>query len=116
MSSAMAISEGKPILPNTPYDIETLREEISHLSKKLDVEGHLTAFQKTITVLDGSRSFNKSHYFLLELSPSEGTVKVTGYKQTQLAIASSDYMTLEKRIANQNKNAVLVSADSVDAL
>lgn len=51
MGSAIAILEGKPIVPNTPDNMKELRDEISSLSVILDIEGHLTAFQKSIKVL-----------------------------------------------------------------
>jgi ppGpp synthetase/RelA/SpoT-type nucleotidyltranferase len=115
MSSAIAIKEGKPIVPNTPENFVELRSEILKLSNSLDVEGHLTTFRKSIQVLTGA-SVPNAHYYLLELDPSGGRVIIKAYTQTQLAIASSDYITLEKRIANDNRDAVLVSADSIEAL
>lgn len=114
MSSAMAIAEGKPIVPGTPDNINDLKAEIIVLSNHLDVEGHLTTFRDSIQVL--SSDGVDGHYYLLELDPSAGHVIVKSYTQTQLATASSDYITLEKRIANDNRDAVLVSADSVEAL
>src|SRR5260221_9633788 len=44
MSSAMAIEEGKPIVPGTPDDFNKLRLEIIALATSLDVVGHLTTF------------------------------------------------------------------------
>ncbi len=116
MSSAIAIEEGKPIVPETPDDINELKKQIKLLSDKLGVEGHLTTFRDSIEVLSGSKVVKNAHYYLLELDPSEGTVRIKAYSQTQLATASSDYITLEKRIANGNRDAVLVSADSIEAL
>jgi len=89
---------------------------ISLAAKSLDVEGHLTTFRNSIQVLGGDRRISNAHYYLLELDPGAGRVIVKAYTQTQLAVASSDYMTLEKRIANDNRDAVLVSADSIEAL
>jgi len=116
MGSAMAISEGKPSVPNTPTNIKALREEIINLAAELDVEGHLAAFKKSIEVLVTDRRVTNAHYYLLELDPEAGRVIIKSYTQTQFATASADYMTLESRIVNDNKNAVLVSADSIEAL
>jgi hypothetical protein len=115
MSSAMAIEEGKPIVSGTPSDVNELRSEIIALSAKLDVDEHLTAYRDTIEVLSSGNTTN-AHYYLLELDPYEGRVIIKSYSQTQLATASSDYLTLEKRIINDRRDAVLVSADSVEAL
>jgi hypothetical protein len=116
MSSAMAITEGKPSVPNTPEDINTLREEISQLANLLDVEGHLTAFRTSLTVIGGDRKVFNAHYYLLELDASARNINIKAYTQNQLAQASADYLTLEKRIIDDNKDVVLVSADSIDAL
>lgn len=116
MGSAMAISEGKPTVPNTQDNMVLLHNEISFLAKKLDVEGHLTTFRQSITVLSANKGLYGAKYYLLELDPSRGTVAIKAYTQTQLSVATQDYATLEKRISNSNRNAVLVSADSVDAL
>ncbi|ALD20978.1 RelA/SpoT domain-containing protein [Hymenobacter sp. DG25A] len=116
MGSAMAISEGKPTVPDTPDDIKQLRQEITRLANKLDVVGHLTTFRKSIEVLGGERRLSNAHYYLIELDPAAGRVIIKSYAQTQLATASADYLLLEKRIANDTRDAVLVSADSVEAL
>ncbi len=117
MSSAMAIVEGKPTVPDTADNINILRPEITRLAKILDVEGHLTTFRDSIQVLGGdNKRVSNAHYYLLELDPSAGRVIIKSYSQTQLTTATLDYMTLEKRIANDNRDAVLVSADSIQAL
>jgi hypothetical protein len=116
MSSAMAIVEGKPTVPNTPTTLRELREEIKSLSEKLNVEKQLTTFRNSIEVLGGEKAASNAHYFLLELDAAAGRMFIKPYAQTQLATASADYHTLEKRIANDNKNAVLVTAESIEAL
>lgn len=116
MGSAMAISEGKPIVPDTSENINELREEISFLSNKLEVEKHLTTFRESIQVLSSGRRTNDAHYYLLELDPTAGRVLIKAYSKNQLKTASADYITLEKRITDGKKDAVLVSADSIEAL
>lgn len=115
MSSAMAIIEGKPTVPGTSENYEELRLEITDLANKLDVEGHLTTFRESIEVI-GQKYTKGAHYFLLELDPVRKRVTIKPYTQTQLVTASLDYVTLEKRILNDNRDAVLVSADSIESL
>lgn len=115
MGSAMAITEGKPIVPGTSEDIGELRSEISYLSRKLEVEKHLTTFRESIQVLASNRKIKNAYYYLLELDPAMGRVIIKEYSQNQLKTASADYMTLEKRITDK-RDAVLVSADSIEAL
>jgi len=116
MGSAMAISEGKPIVPGTSENINELRDEIILLSKKLDVETHLFTFRHSIQVMSSNRKLTNAYYYLLDLDPDEGRVIIKSYTQNQLKTASDDYMTLEKRITSGKRDAVLVSADSVKAL
>jgi hypothetical protein len=116
MGSAMAIAEGKPIVPGTTDNIDILRDEIILLSKKLDVETHLITFRHSIQVISSDRKMTDAYYYLLDLDPDEGRVVIKSYSQHQLKTASLDYMTLEKRITNGKRDAVLVSADSIKAL
>lgn len=117
MSSAMAISEGKPTVEGTPDNLNDLKPEIIRLESKLGVEAHLTTFRKSIEVMEGEyvRTLN-AHYYLLELDPDMRRVSIKAYTQTQLQTATTDYITLEKRIRFDNRDAVLVSADSIEAL
>jgi len=115
MSSAMAIKEGKPTVPGTSENYQILKNEITELANKLDVEGHLTTFRESIEVI-GQKYTKGAHYFLLELDPVRKRVTIKPYTQTQLVTASLDYVTLEKRILNDNRDAVLVSADSIESL
>ncbi len=116
VGSAMAITEGKPIVPGTTEDFSQLRKEISDLAAELDIEGHLTAFQKSIQVLSGENRIPNAHYYLMELDPGAGSVRIKAYTQTQLDIASADYTIFERRAAFTNRDVVLVSADSLEAL
>lgn len=116
MSSAMAIKERKPVVLGTSESYEELQAEIIYLSDKLKVEGHLTAFRQSIEVINEASKFVDAHYYLLELDPIKRRVVVKPYSQTQILTASEDYLTLEQRILNDSKDAVLVSADSIESL
>ncbi|MDB5141572.1 MAG: hypothetical protein JWQ66_285 [Mucilaginibacter sp.] len=115
ISSAMAILEGKPIVPGTSEDFDVLRDEIIELEKRLDVEGHLTTFRESIEVI-GDKKTKNAYYYLLELDANKRKVTIRPYSHTQLVLASLDYLTLEKRILDDSKDAVLVSADSIESL
>lgn len=116
MSSAMAITEGKPSIPNTPSTLLELQDEITTLAKNLDVEGRLTAFRRSIRILGDENDLGNAHYYLIELNPSAGSLLIRPYTQTQWATASKDYETIERRILNDTSDVVLVSADSIAAL
>ncbi len=55
MRSAMAIMEGEPIVYGTSENYNKLREEISEISRELDVEGHLTSFTKSIEIISDKK-------------------------------------------------------------
>lgn len=116
MGSAMAIAEGKPVVPNTSENPNELRSEIIHLANKLEVEKHLKTFRDSIQVMSSHRKLADAYYYLLDLDPDEGRVVVKSYTANQLKTASADYITLEKRITSGKRDAVLVSADSIKAL
>ena len=116
MGSAMAIAEGKPTVPGTSENIKELRDEVVRLSEKLDVETHLATFRHSIKVMSSHKRLANAYYYLLDLDPDEGRVVIKAYTQNQLKTASNDYMTLEKRITDGKRDAVLVSADSVKSL
>lgn len=116
MGSAMAISENKPTVPNTPDNYKELHEEVATLSNRLNIRNVLQTFKSSIQILGSNRNKSKAKYYLLDLNLTEGTILVRSYSNTQLTTATLDYMTLEKRITSGNRNAVLVSADSVEAL
>lgn len=53
---------------------------------------------------------------MLELDANKRKGTIRPYSHTQLVLASLDYLTLEKRILGDSKDAVLVSADSIESL
>jgi hypothetical protein len=114
-SSAMAISEGTALVPETPTSADELRAELRKYYKELDVEGHLKTYNQAMNILDLADSPN-AHYYLLRLDAEYKTISVQSFKQGQLEKASAVYLETEKDIANKNIDAVLVSADSVAAL
>ena len=113
-SSALAILEDKPVVPGTSESYIVLRDEIKYLADKLKVVEHLLAFRDSMETISIGRR-GGSYYYLLDLDAEARKVTIKSYNKTQLEVASADYLTLEKRI-DAKRNAVLVSADSVESL
>jgi RelA/SpoT family protein len=117
MSTAFANWEGHPTVPDTPQKKSTLRSELRHWAKELDVENRLrgygTALQVTADLGKGSRP---ARYFVVELNLDLRQLKVRGYKKDQLEQANDDYAQTERRITLTDNDAVLVSVDSLLAL
>ncbi|HTD44728.1 MAG TPA: RelA/SpoT domain-containing protein [Bryobacteraceae bacterium] len=113
MGTAIANRERTTLVPNTPTDAMQLRDELRHHVTKLKVEDHLQAYGTSFDVIEEQAKAG-AHYFLLQLDFSEKTVRVNSYSYAQLEDASADYLAAER--STGNRDAVLVSVDSVAAL
>lgn len=116
MSSYMAIIEGKPTIHGTSDNYTLLRKEITDLNEKLSIEIKLSALRKAVEVMGSEKKVYNGHYFLLELDVKQRKMSIRTYTKNQLEMASSDYLNAEKRGLTNNKDSVLVSAESLEAL
>jgi ppGpp synthetase/RelA/SpoT-type nucleotidyltranferase len=115
MGTAFAIREGTPPVPGTPNLDELIAELRVHVNN-LDIPRRLRAYGATLGVLEDP-DVGDAHYFLLELQPSDDTIKVTGFRANESEKASEAYLGAEKNIApGSGAEAVLVSVDSIAAL
>jgi Region found in RelA / SpoT proteins len=78
MGTAFAIREGTPPVPGTPAVEDQLIDEPRVHVNNLDIPRRLHAYGATLGVLEDS-AVKDAHYFLLELQPSDETIKVTGF-------------------------------------
>jgi len=115
MGSALAIREQQAPVPNTPENRNELKKEIQEHAAKLDVVNHLHAFSQALQVTEKPGS-QKAHYFLLQLDAVAKKVKVTGYTQRELFLATQDYEVAERSGSNIGVDAVLVSVESIASL
>jgi hypothetical protein len=114
MGTAIAKRENTPIVPNTPTDDAQLKNDLIKYEEQLRAIYHLRAWGNALkTTMETSR---EAHYYLLELDPANDKLSIKGYKSDSLNQASSDYLKLERDIADKNADAVLVSVESLDAL
>jgi hypothetical protein len=98
MGTAFAIREGTPPVPGTPNVEHHLINELrSHVSN-LDISRRLHAYGATLGVLEDP-DVKDAHYFLLELQPSDETIKVTGFRAGESEKASDAYLAAEKNIS-----------------
>jgi hypothetical protein len=114
-SSVIAIEEGSSPIPGTPDSKTDLIEELKKFKDELNVESHLLTYGSALQMV-GQRELRGAQYFLLELHPDSHSINVRSYRKNDLDRASEDYLAVERRILNQNADAVLVSADSIAAL
>ncbi len=115
MGSGIARLENAPLVPGTPSDPAALIHEVEAYLKRLDVFGRLNAYSSTVRILE-QPEVKGSHYFLLELRPSEGTVTVEPYTRHQLTEATARYLEVERHLTGPGAEAVLVSVESLSLL
>jgi ppGpp synthetase/RelA/SpoT-type nucleotidyltranferase len=116
MGSALAVREGKPLVPNTPTSAAELVRELKEYVTMLKVEEKLRAYHATLRMTD-LPEVRGSKYFLLELRPSNGTVKVTAYREKDLSVATDKYLEVEQTFEEPGSDeAVLVSVEHLDSL
>jgi ppGpp synthetase/RelA/SpoT-type nucleotidyltranferase len=116
MGTVVAFKEQTPPVQGTPTNRKELIDELSALSRVLDVQNRLSAFGMALQVLE-EPSVEDAAYYLLEISPAELRVVVTGFKFGEFQEAANKYLEVEKNIpVTGGKDAVLVSVKSVAAL
>lgn len=115
-SSAFAIMERSPLVPDTPASAKELQLAVAEMDRGLDVKRVLGMYGGALEVT--AREERKSaHYFLLALNPSETVLEIRQYDRQQLPEATERYLELETRFKDEpGAQAVLVAADSLDAL
>jgi putative GTP pyrophosphokinase len=115
-SAALAHYEGTAKVQG--YEVfpkrETYRMFIEE-AERLDVKTKLRGIAVAINAIDSRK--RRFHYNLIILNFEERRVRVKGFGQNELALATEAYTVEERNIAKGKKaHAVLVSAGSVDLL
>jgi hypothetical protein len=118
MGTFIAMKEGSPCVADTPSDPDELRRQLKEHAEQLKVIGHLEMYAAAIDSPERVGLKKDANFFLMELDPSQRRIRVTGYKKNELAKASGDYLSVEKRIREGSVqiDAVLVSVNSFAAL
>lgn len=118
VSSAFAIIEDTPIIPNTPLNKKELYSQIKEKEKELQVIKIMSGWTEAIRIFEkAAKEKPKLQYFLLELDIAEEKLNMSGYTKNQEEKAIEDYAKIEKR--NQGKkeyDVVLVGADTTNDL
>jgi ppGpp synthetase/RelA/SpoT-type nucleotidyltranferase len=117
MGSAVAHREGCPIVPGTPEKQKERCDELRSLARKLEVIKRLEAYGIVLQHVTGAYDESSPSTFLLVLDVLGGSLNVTHFTRSQQEEAQEAYERAEAASANQpGVDAVLVSADSTDAL
>jgi len=118
VSSAFALVENTPLVPNTPTNALELYSQIKKREEELQVIKVMSGWTQAIRVFsETSREKPNLKFFLLELDILREKLNITGYSRGQEDKAISDYAQAEKR--NQGKkeyDVVLVGVDAANDL
>ena len=118
VSSAFAIMEKTPIIPNTPRNKKELYSQIKTQEKKLQVIHVMKGWAHAVKVFQEMAEKKPDvQFFLLELDVEDGKLNIRAYTKKQENIAIIDYNKAEKK--NQGRvgyDVVLVGADTTNDL
>jgi hypothetical protein len=121
VSSAFAYEEKAVPIPRFAHLSEKQTfKEIASAEKKLGVIKHLTKIALATTAIKPSIS-KKWHYHLIILKTpvppkTTSSVEVKSYGEGEISLATKDYQEIEERAANEQIEAVLVSAGRLVSL
>ena len=115
MSSAHALREGVPLVPNTPNDPSKLLHELREYTRKLDVIQRLTAYGQAMSFSEQVNISRRGDALLLELDTAAKELTVRSYPNA--LVAADAYNAIERAIENDpTKDAVLVTVESLTSL
>lgn len=116
MSTAIAMRENYPIVPNTPVNPYDLISEILKCDEEAGIFERLNAIQNLSDFLHSTPSLR--HFSLVvEMSVDEQAVSIWPYRQRDVDAANNLYMEREQAARdNPRIDVVLVSARSLTAL
>lgn len=116
MSSAIALREKQPLVPDTPTSKDELVQELRSLTEKLKVVNALQGWSYALKQLP-AKNVTEAVAFLVVLDTVAYTLATTGFKKEELPRATEAYLAVEKATASKpGTQAVLVSLDSIHAL
>ena len=102
VSSAFAIIENTPLVPNTPANKKELYSQIKEKEKELEVVKIMAGWEQAVRVFKRiAKEKPDLQFFLLELDIARGILNLSGYTKNQEEEAIYNYEKVEKR--NQGK-------------
>ncbi|MBI4114823.1 MAG: RelA/SpoT domain-containing protein, partial [Candidatus Niyogibacteria bacterium] len=114
VSSAFAVMEKTPIVPETPTDKQELLVNMQALARKLKVVKKMNEWTKIHKVIEDfeKEKGTKYDFYLLNLNLATKELGITAYKKSQAEVANSEYSKHEERMIknNEDRDIVLVSA------
>jgi ppGpp synthetase/RelA/SpoT-type nucleotidyltranferase len=120
ISSAFAIIENGPCVPNTPHDEKDLYAQIATKAEELNVIMKMKGWTSAMRFFDQeikSKNKKKVKFFLLELDIVGEKLNISSYTEKEEQTAINAYSALEKRhTGRKDYDVVLVGADTSNDL
>jgi len=118
VSSAFAMIEGTPIVPNTTSDKKELFLEIKKIEKELNVISKMKKWTDSVRLFDSILKKNaKFQFFLLELDTIQEKLTISAFSKEKEAEAIQSYADAEKKIFGRRAyDVVLVGTDTYTQL
>jgi hypothetical protein len=115
-SNLFAAKENRPLVPETPTNLDEARNEMWNLASELRVVDRLQRWSGVMHELLGTRprDLEERYSYLIELDVDANKTQVTPYPPELLGYAHNRYLASEKANANfPHRSTVLVKAHSV---
>ena len=116
MGTAIAYKEGRNPVPNMPSYEDHLKELLNDYVVELDVFDSLRNFESALKQLPKFKYSPSDRYYLLVLDTYSKELQVYGYAEKEQRMANEAYSEMENKIRGTEKDAVLVSVDSIAEL
>lgn len=116
VSSIFALQENMPVCPNTSDWVDELISEIKQLDNKHHIISTLSGINVAINHTENDlKTKTKNTYYILILDYDKKMISIKHFKSSEIELATKVYDDIE-RTCDENRNVVLVSANSFDAL
>lgn len=112
-SSIFSLQENTPVCPGTSDNYNILISEMKKINNDLNIIYRLSAI--SVAIKNTNKKMEGKGYYLLQLMYNDNIVKVSGFKTTQVDLATKIYNEIES-INKPDVDSVLVAASSFKSL
>lgn len=116
MGNVFARQERGPLIPETPENVNEVREELRELENELKVTRILGGCQSALVKQPEWVTDGKPYYYLLKLDIENRKLHYVEFKKNELELANQILARAEAEKPSKFADVVLVSVDSISSL
>ncbi len=117
MSSLFALEENSRTIPKTPRTQDEILSELIEINKEFNFFIVVETINNSVKQINNfSQSKKGNVFYLLTLESKGQIVEIVRYAKRSRKEANTEYLRREKSEEKENKNVVLVSANSIENL